>query len=228
MIEIKICGITNEREIEYLNILKPEYIGFVFTNSKRQITGEKAQTLAKKLDKSIKTVGVFKNSSINEILDILNEINLDVIQLHGTEDEKFIFSLKANINRKIEVWKAISVKDSESVKRFIENRERMQIDNIIIDGENPGSGEVFSINKIHEILVNNCTTNCNDINIMKNINFFLAGGITPENVTKRIYEAKPIGIDVSSGVEIIDSSGIRTKSYDKMKTLIEVVRNLAK
>ena len=226
MIEIKICGITNEKEIEYLNVLKPEYIGFVFTNSKRQITGIKAQTLVKKLNKSIKTVGVFKNSAINEILDTLNEINLDVIQLHGIEDEKFILSLKANINDNIKVWKAISIKDTENLKKYIANIKRMQIDNLIIDGDNPGSGETFSLDEINVVLPYEYNLNNENKQIVKNNNFFLAGGITPENVIERIEKVKPIGVDVSSGVEIIDVNGARTKSFDKMKTLIEAVRNL--
>ena len=71
MIQIKICGITNKEEIEYLNILKPEYIGFVFAKSKRQVTGEKANELCLNLDNNIKRVGVFRNNSIDEILDIL-------------------------------------------------------------------------------------------------------------------------------------------------------------
>ena len=226
LIEIKICGITNEKEIEYLNVLKPEYIGFVFTNSKRQITGIKAQTLVKKLNKSIKTVGVFKNSAINEILDTLNEINLDVIQLHGIEDEKFILSLKANINDNIKVWKAISIKDTENLKKYIANIKRMQIDNLIIDGDNPGSGETFSLDEINVVLPYEYNLNNENKQIVKNNNFFLAGGITPENVIERIEKVKPIGVDVSSGVEIIDVNGARTKSFDKMKTLIEAVRNL--
>ena len=92
MIQVKICGITNKKEIEYLNILKPEYIGFVFVLSKRQVTWEKANELCLNLNSNIKKVGVFKDNSINEILDTLGKVSLDVIQLHGKEDEEFIKS----------------------------------------------------------------------------------------------------------------------------------------
>lgn len=226
MIQIKICGITNKKEIEYLNILKPEYIGFVFTKSKRQITSKEAKDLCLNLDKKIKTVGVFKDNSINEILDVLEMVPLDIIQLHGKEDEQFISVLKKNINDAVEIWKALSVKDSENIKRyflnkFVENNEIRNnnlIDNFLIDGDNPGSGEAFNLENISELFGENHKLEHN---------FFLAGGITEENIIERIAKAKPSGVDVSSGAEIIDEYGNRTKSFNKMKSLIEKVRNNA-
>lgn len=224
MIQIKICGITNKKEIEYLNILKPEYIGFVFTKSKRQVTGEEAKELCCNLDKRIKTVGVFKDNSINEILDIFQLVPLDIIQLHGKEDDEFISSLKKNINDSTKIWKALSIKDFDNIKRYIsnnfgknnENRNSELIDNFLIDGDNPGSGEVFALENISELFGKN--------NRLQ-YNFFLAGGITEENVIERIEKVKPSGVDVSSGAEVIDESGNRTKSFEKMKSLIEKVRN---
>lgn len=230
MIQVKICGITNKKEIEYLNILKPEYIGFVFTKSKRQITGEQANELCSNLNEEIKKVGVFRDNSIAEILDILSKVDLNVIQLHGSEDEEFINLLKKTINKSIEIWKAVSVKDIESVKKYIisnkqDNEGDNLIDNILIDGENPGSGEAFSLENISEYFKEICEpTDGNDS--FKQYNFFLAGGITDENVTSRIAEAKPMGVDVSSGVEIIDENGLRTKSFEKMKNLIERLRSV--
>lgn len=224
MIQIKICGITNKKEIEYLNVLKPEYIGFVFTKSKRQVTGEEAKELCLNLNKEIKTVGVFKDNSINEILNILQIVPLDIIQLHGKEDDEFISLLKKNINDSIKIWKALSIKDTDNIKSYISNnfgknngnRSIELIDNFLIDGDNPGSGEAFALENISELFGEN-----NKIQY----NFFLAGGITQENVMERIAKAKPSGVDVSSGAEIIDESGNRTKSFEKMKNLIEKVRS---
>ena len=127
MIQVKICGITNKKEIEYLNILKPEYIGFVFTKSKRQVTGEKANELCLNLDNNIKKVGVFRDNSIDEILDVLGKVSLDVIQLHGKEDEEFINLLKKNMNKSIKIWKAISIKDIESIKKYIASNKQLAI-----------------------------------------------------------------------------------------------------
>ena len=230
MIQVKICGITNKKEIKYLNILKPEYIGFVFTKSKRQVTGNQANELSSDLSDEIKKVGVFKDNSIDEILDVLSKVDLNVIQLHGSEDEEFITLLKKNIYKSIEIWKAVSIKDIESVKKYIisnkqDNERANLIDNILIDGENPGSGETFSLENISEYFKENGEV-INENECFKQYNFFLAGGITDDNVASRIAEAKPMGVDVSSGVEIIDENGIRKKSFEKMKSLIEKVRSV--
>lgn len=228
MIKVKICGITNSKEIEYLNILKPEYIGFVFTTSKRQISAEEANELCLNLNKETKRVGVFRDNSLEEILDVLNKVELDVVQLHGSEDEKFIVLLRNSINKSMKIWKAVSIKDGEMLKKYIasnklDNKGDKLIDNILIDGENPGSGETFSLKNIGEYFKDNCE-NQNEENPLNQYNFFLAGGITDQNVLERIAEANPIGVDVSSGVEIIDENGRRTKSFEKMKRLIERLR----
>lgn len=229
MIEIKICGITNKKEIEYLNILKPEYVGFVFTKSKRQVTGNVAKELSENLDEKIKTVGVFKDNPIEEILDIISVIHLDVIQLHGKEDSGFISSLKESLNDSINIWKALSIKDVENIKKYTkykistDNNIKL-IDNLLIDGDNPGSGEVFSLENLSEYFLDDDELKHVDNGILKKYNFFLAGGITEENVIERIAKANPSGIDVSSGVEIIGEDGKRTKSFEKMKSLIDKVR----
>ena len=234
MIQIKICGITNKEEIEYLNILKPEYIGFVFTKSKREVTGEKVKELCLNLDDNIKKVGVFKDNSIDEILDVLGNVDLDVIQLHGKEDEDFINLLKKSMNKSIKIWKAISIKDIKSMKKYIARNKQLVgnnekqgdylIDNFLIDGDNPGSGEAFSLENINEYFGEDYETGYVDDCIFKQNNFFLAGGISAENVIDRIAKANPSGVDVSSGVEIVDGDGNRTKSFEKMKSLIDKVR----
>lgn len=205
MVEIKICGVTRLDEIEYLNLLKPEYIGLVFTESKRQVDSQKAKSLCDCLDKSIIKVGVFRNNPLEEILEIVNEVPLDVIQLHGDEDEAFIDLLRENLVEEKQIWKAISVKDN------IEFENYNNIDKYILDGANPGSGERFSWEitskqKVHE-------------------DFFLAGGINEENVLQGIKIFNPKGIDISSGVEIINEKGERIKSLEKMERLIRKVRD---
>ena len=200
---IKICGITKLSEIEDLNELKPDYIGFVFAKSKRQIDGKTAYRLKENLDKDIKTVGEFLNNSEEDILNVLKEVELDVIQLHGDENNNFIDSLKKKV--KCYIWKAVSI----STKEEMDKAMRYNVGTLLLDGSNPGSGIAFDWKTLR------------DINLNKRI--FLAGGINEENVLEGIREVKPDGIDTSSGVEIIDEFG-RRKDKEKMRRLIRKVR----
>lgn len=200
---IKICGITKLSEIEDLNELRPDYIGFVFAKSKRQIDGKTAYRLKENLDKDIKTVGVFLNNTEEDILNVLKEVELDVIQLHGDEDNNFIDRLKKKV--KCDIWKAVSI----STKEDMDKAMSYNVDTLLLDGSNPGSGIAFDWKTLK------------DINVNKRI--FLAGGINEENVLEGIREVKPDGIDTSSGVEIIDELG-RRKDREKMTRLIRKVR----
>lgn len=216
--DIKICGITSVEEVEYINKLKPEYIGLVFTKSKRQICKEQGIVLSKVLCEEVKIVGVFKDNSLNEIKEIIQCVKLDVIQLHGNESDDFIESVKLIIEEKygenqreevkerIEVWKGISIKSKEDFKIL----NSLKVDRFILDGLNPGSGELFDWELIKEIDTK--------------IKFFLAGGISLSNIDEVVKKIKPYGIDISSGVEIIDELGNRKKDYYKIRNLMEKMR----
>lgn len=202
---IKICGITNFEEIKDINELQPDYIGFVFTESKRKITIEQGRKLFNELNKNIKVVGVFRNNSLEEILKVLTIIPLDVVQLHGNEDEKFILALRAKVL--CHIWKAVSINNKEDLMKAL----KYPVDTLILDGSNPGSGQVFPWNVLE------------GISIDKKI--ILAGGINEANVLEAISKVNPNGIDTSSGVEITDEKG-RRKSKEKMEKLIRKVREI--
>lgn len=104
---------------------------------------------------------------------------------------------------------------------YYQNEEyRHILNNLLIDGSNPGSGETYPLSNLKEIL-----TDKRQI-FNRNLKFILAGGITPENVLDRINKVNPWGIDVSSGVEEFDDNQIGKKSYIKMKCLINKIKNL--
>ncbi|MGN0143343.1 MAG: phosphoribosylanthranilate isomerase [Clostridium sp.] len=220
--KIKICGITRRDEIEYVNELKPDYIGFLFAESKRQITADNAEELRKLLSPEIKSVGVFKDNSLEEIVQVLQTAHIDIIQLHGNESIDFIKDLKRRINSGIEIWKALSIKNKSLLEKYVsyyqDDEYKFILDNLLIDGSNPGSGETYSLSELKEILEDK------KIVFKKDFKFILAGGITPENALSRISEVNPWGIDVSSGVEETDENNIRKKSYIKIKNLIDEVR----
>lgn len=98
---IKICGIKRLEDIEYVNELKPDYIGFVFAKSKRQIDIYKAIELKDHLDSKIKVVGVFRNDNIDLIKEVLSYNIIDLIQLHGDESDDYIKEIKKITNKPI-------------------------------------------------------------------------------------------------------------------------------
>jgi phosphoribosylanthranilate isomerase len=176
--KIKICGIQFKEEIEMINQLPIDYIGFVFAPSKRRISIEQGKILKNVLNDNIKTVGVFVNESSDVVNKIAHTLNLDVIQLHGEEDEGYI----STIERK--VWKAYKINKAFKGNTLLKGKN---ITGNLFDGKNPGSGEVFNWEFIKKI----------ESNQLK----ILAGGLKPENIERAIKYVRPDIIDVSSGVE---------------------------
>lgn len=210
---VKVCGIRRIEDVQFLNELKPEYAGFVFCKSKRQINLELGAQLIKKLDKNIKRVGVFQNSPLEEVRNTAEVLKLDVIQLHGMEDENYIKGLFP-----FKIWKSISIDVSHDLKddvkiKFYENEInkicRYDVEAVIIDSGVKGSSGGTGMSFNWEIL--------NNLNINKKL--VLAGGLNFYNITQAIKIVKPYAVDVSSGVE---ENGI--KSFEKIKQFIDKVR----
>lgn len=194
-VKIKFCGLFREEDIEYVNKLNPDYIGFVFAKSKRQITEEKAIDLKNKLKSNIKVVGVFVDEDIEKIIDLLSNGVIDIAQLHGNEREEDIKNIK-NKSKK-QVIKAIRVTTSED----IESWKNSCADFLLLDN-GQGTGKTFDWNNI------------------KNLNrpFFLAGGLSIDNIKEAIEKVSPMAIDISSGIE---SNGV--KDYEKMKEVMKIL-----
>ena len=206
MIQIKICGITKAFEIDYLNVLKPNYIGFVFSKSKRRVSKEEAKKLIEKLDSSIKVVAVFRDEDTSYIVDIINYTNIEIVQLHGNEDMNYINNLLKSLNKEIKIWKAIEVIDDKSVLKVSDYK----VSKVLLDSNAPGEGKRINLNYLREL---------------SNLeNIFIAGGINKDNVKEVLENIKINGVDVSSGVEEVDLDGKRYKSFEKMKELIMEVR----
>ena len=201
--EIKICGITALEEVQALNPLKPNYIGLVFAESKRKISKEQGKLLYDSIDRHIKVVGVFRNNTKEYISEILDYIPLDVVQLHGDEDNEFIEYFREKYQ--CEIWKGTSIKNKED----IEKATTFNVDTLILDGSNPGSGEVFPWELV--------------LDMKTKAKVFLAGGINEDNVLQGINKLNIHGVDVSSGVEVV-KDGKRSKDKDKMEKLIKKVR----
>lgn len=181
MSEVKICGITQPEDIDSLNALKPDYAGFVFAPSKRQVNVSEAKNLIQNLDPVIKSVGVFVDESIHKVKDIAEQCNLDILQFHGNESPKYCGLFMQ------EVWKSFRVKDTHSLKEIA----AYQVNGILLDAYHPkmygGSGSSFNWHILEQFDTQN--------------KFIIAGGLTSDNVSQCIYTTKPDVVDVSSGVE---------------------------
>jgi phosphoribosylanthranilate isomerase len=194
--KVKICGIidltTALAAIDY----GADAIGFVFAESKRRISVEKAKEIVAHLPKEVLKVGVFVNEEKEKIEEIASSVGLSHVQLHGDETSAFSESLS------FPVIKAISVHDDESLKRM----EEYSCEYVLLDGPKGkyrgGNGLAFDWHSI----------SANDI---KNKKLILAGGLHEENVEEAIRLIKPYMVDVSSGVETEGK-----KDLDKIQSFI--------
>lgn len=197
MTKIKLCGLTRPCDIEYVNELLPEYIGFVFApKSRRYISPEKAEVLREHLDDRITPVGVFVDEKIEVIADLIKRKIIDVVQLHGNESEKYITGLRRVID--CPVIKAFRIESEADIA----SANQSSADYVLLDSGG-GTGKVF------------------DHSLLKDITrpYFLAGGLTPENVETAIKQLAPFAVDASSSLE---TDGFKDKI--KMTAFVNAVR----
>ena len=205
---IKICGITTAREADYLNAAMPDYAGFVFAPHRLQITPAQAQALRERLSPKITAVGVFVDEEIDGIIRLIGHGTIDMVQLHGSEDEDYIIRLKSLTDKPI--IKAVTVRCRGDTQRYAHSCA----DYILFDS-GQASGKTFDWDLIGE--------NCRKINIgtanLENCRkFFLAGGLNIENILPAIEKTAPYAVDISSGVE--------TNGQKDEKKIIELIRRI--
>ena len=212
--KVKMCGISKVDTIPAVVEAKPDYMGLVFAPSKRQVTMEQAKMLVEALYNqckeqnntvSIKTVGVFVNETLDNLVAIAREANLDAVQLHGDEDEAFIQSLKERTN--VEVWKAVQIRSAADAEVWIDSSADMLLFDAYHKGERGGTGDVFD-------------WSCLDTFERP---FMLAGGIDSTNVARAIRTVRPYGIDISSGIE---TNGV--KDDEKITAFTKIVKSIGR
>ena len=224
--KIKMCGISKIETIPAVIEANPDYMGLVFAPSKRQVTVDQAKTLVEELHKQyanrynrdaeqysnqtlihqefIKTVGIFVNETLDNLVTIATEVNLDAVQLHGDEDEAFIQSLKERTN--VEVWKAVQIRSAADAETWIDSSADMLLFDAYHKDERGGTGEVFDWSCLDEF----------------ERPFMLAGGIDSTNVARAIRTVRSYGIDISSGIE---TDGV--KDNEKITAFTKLVRTIA-
>ena len=198
MTKIKICGLRRAEDIRIVNEAKPDYIGFVFAKSKRQVHFEEAFKLREMLSTEVIPVGVFVDEPINNVKKIIHSGIIEIVQLHGNESKEYMDELKSF--SKIPIIKAVSVQKEGDVQRG----NTASSDYLLLDHKGGGTGQSFNWDLI------GYTTKP----------FFLAGGLHIDNVQEAIQKVNPFAIDVSSGVETDEY-----KDKDKIFEMIRRVRN---
>lgn len=207
-VKVKVCGLRRQEDIDYVNCIKPDLIGFVFAPSKRRVTPEQAEQLVQGLDSSIAVAGVFVDQPIAFIVDLLERGIIQYVQLHGKEDAAYIASLRETCGKKgiaAQLIKAVKVREAKDLEHVEEwDCEYLLLDAWQEEGEMAGgNGRSFDWNLVQAI----------------GKPFFLAGGLTSTNVAQAIRMTEPFGVDASSCME---TDGF--KDFDKMKTFVEGAR----
>ncbi len=205
MVKIKICGLRREEDISYVNECNPDYVGFVFAKSRRQVTKEQAEKLRSRLNPGIVPVGVFVNEDMETIAKLVMEGIIDIAQLHGDETEHDIEKLRRLTNKKVQIIKAIRVAD----KADVEKSRDFSADYLLFDSfsqkEYGGTGKTFDWMLLNEV----------------SVPYFLAGGISSINMEEAAESLKPYAFDVSSAVE---TDGC--KDREKILSLMDKVRQI--
>lgn len=197
-VKVKLCGLRRAEDIAFANEAKPDYIGFVFApKSRRAVTAVEAKALREQLSAGIIPVGVFVNQPVELVAQLLNDGVIDWAQLHGQEDEDYLAALRKLTAKPI--LQAFRVETQADVVRAVAS----SADGILLDNGAGGTGETFDWS-----LVRGCARP-----------FFLAGGLTPENVAEAIAQVRPYAVDTSSGVE---TAG--WKDREKMRRFVQAVR----
>ena len=198
MTKIKLCGMMRAIDIETTNILRPDYIGFVFAEkSKRYVSPDTARALRDCLHPDIQAVGVFVQHPPEYIADLLNGGVIDISQLHGGESDEYIHRLRALTDKPI--LHAVRVTNEHDLERASHSLADM----ILLDNGAGGTGEAFNWNLLRDF----------------DRPYFLAGGLDAQNVEAAVRAYHPFAVDVSSGIE---SNG--AKDAEKMRTFVEAVR----
>ncbi len=202
MCRIKICGIRRECDIDYVNSAVPDYIGFVFANTRRYIDYDSASRLKSRLDGRIKAIGVYVNEDINKVCEAVERGIIDLIQLHGDEDEEYIRRIRRRVDAP--VIKAVRVRSTEQIL----SAQALPCDYLLLDAykkdEYGGTGRQFGWELIPPLKKP----------------FFLAGGLDIKNISAAAERVKPFALDISSGVE---ENGV--KSREKIDEIIKLIRS---
>lgn len=208
--KIKICGLTRECDIDYVNEASPEYFGFIFAKSKRQIDEKAAALLKARAKSGIKAVGIFVDASKERIIRLVQNGTIDIVQLHGQETPSYVEHVKKLTGGL--VIKAIPIGEKEYPGFMLEEYKNAGTDYFLFDSKAigrdsgyGGTGVTFDWSRIPKAP----------------LPYFLAGGLNAQNIVTAVSHVNPYAVDISSGVE---TDGVKDK--DKILEIIRRVRDV--
>lgn len=197
MTKIKLCGLSRPCDIDYANALSPDYIGFVFAaQSKRYVTPETANALRKRLKHGIMPVGVFVDAEIPQILSLIQAGTIGAVQLHGKEDDAYLHALRQQTN--VPILQAYRIRTAADIAAA-----NCSIADFVLLDSGAGTGTCFDWALLSSIARP----------------YFLAGGLTTENVGMAIARLQPYALDASSALE---QDGY--KDFGRMQAFVQSIR----
>jgi phosphoribosylanthranilate isomerase len=181
-IKVKICGIQDYVEAKFAIAAGSDYLGFIFVkDSKRSVSVDVVKDIIEKVRGKVSIVGVFKNNNLEEVNSLCEELDFDLVQLHGDEDPDYCQKVIRP------VIKTFGLKADFSITNTIKKMKIYDVTYYLIDREQPGIGDTLPLSKATEI--------------SKTFPLFFAGGLTPENVSNVVKKVKPFAVDVITGVK---------------------------
>ncbi|WEV52805.1 phosphoribosylanthranilate isomerase [Bifidobacterium sp. ESL0704] len=207
--KVKLCGLKREQDMDAALAAGPDAVGFIidFPQSHRSISAERVAELVRYMKTradetgvtSPAAVGVFVDQPAGRVAQIAREADLDVIQLHGHEDEDYLAELRELVT--MPIMQAFKVREATDVAQAVESSADM----VLLDA-GAGDGKSFDWSLVAEV----------------DRPFMLAGGLSAENVVEAIRATHPFGVDMSSGIETE-----RLKDPVKMLAAVKAVREMA-
>lgn len=209
---VKICGITSLEDAQAAIEAGADLLGFNFySKSPRYVSPEVASAIVERIrsgNRMPTLIGVFVNSSLEEVLSILRTVNLDLAQLHGDESPEFLAQLH---ERSFKALRPVSAEDAETdAARYAPHGSTEPV--LLIDAyrkdQYGGTGQVGDWSTVAKLA--------------RRYPILLAGGLTPENVAEAIRQVKPWGVDTASGVEVSP----RKKDAAKMRAFVQATKSV--
>ena len=201
-VEIKICGLTCLEDARAALDAGADYIGFVFhRDSRRHVTPDRAESILAGLGARVRAVGVFVNTHPEDALAVARQCRLWAVQLHGDELPESFAGYPARL------WRSVSFLDGQPSL----DPEKWAVDRFVADAFAPG-GQYGGTGRVADWAAAAGLARVRPV--------MLAGGLTPENVAQAVAAVRPVGVDVSGGVELAPGK----KDPEKIRALIRAVR----